>query len=122
MQLHTALRASSVALCSAVAGKTVSQTVFLLPFESFLKQTKIPPVWVVFLFGGEGEIRTLERCYPLRDFQSRALDQLRDFSTVRFWCAFLNALGYYITPFFDCQHKISLLFGYLAYKMGKIYI
>ena len=34
MQLHTALRASSVALCSAVAGKTVSQTVFLLPFES----------------------------------------------------------------------------------------
>ena len=32
------------------------------------------------LFGGEGEIRTLEPCYRLRDFQSRALDQLGDFS------------------------------------------
>ena len=31
-------------------------------------------------YGGEGEIRTLEPCYGLRDFQSRALDQLGDFS------------------------------------------
>ena len=30
--------------------------------------------------GGEGEIRTLEQCYPLHDFQSCALDQLGDFS------------------------------------------
>ena len=33
-------------------------------------------------FGGEGEIRTLEQCYPLHDFQSCALDQLGDFSMV----------------------------------------
>ena len=30
-----------------------------------------------FLIGGEGEIRTLERFYPLHDFQSCALDQAR---------------------------------------------
>ena len=30
--------------------------------------------------GGEGEIRTLEPCYGLHDFQSCALDQLGDFS------------------------------------------
>ena len=30
-----------------------------------------------FSFGGEGEIRTLERFYPLHDFQSCALDQAR---------------------------------------------
>ena len=33
-----------------------------------------------FLFGGEGEIRTLEPFNRLHDFQSCALDQLRDFS------------------------------------------
>ena len=33
-----------------------------------------------FMFGGEGEIRTLEPCYRLHDFQSCALDQLGDFS------------------------------------------
>ena len=37
-----------------------------------------------FCFGGEGEIRTLELCYQLRDFQSRALDQLGDFSKLLF--------------------------------------
>ena len=35
-----------------------------------------------FLFGGEGEIRTLEPFYRLHDFQSCALDQLGDFSKV----------------------------------------
>ena len=34
----------------------------------------------VLCFGGEGEIRTLEPCYRLHDFQSCALDQLGDFS------------------------------------------
>ena len=33
-----------------------------------------------FRVGGEGEIRTLEPCYRLHDFQSCALDQLGDFS------------------------------------------
>ena len=36
------------------------------------------------VIGGEEEIRTLETRYGLRDFQSRALDQLRDFSKVVF--------------------------------------
>ena len=34
--------------------------------------------------GGEVEIRTLEAFYGLRDFQSRALDQLGDFSELNF--------------------------------------
>ena len=34
------------------------------------------------VIGGEGEIRTLEPFYRLHDFQSCALDQLRDFSTL----------------------------------------
>ena len=38
----------------------------------------------VFCFGGEGEIRTLEPISGLHDFQSCALDQLRDFSICRF--------------------------------------
>lgn len=48
-------------------------------------------------YGGEGEIRTLEPCYGLRDFQSRALDQLGDFSK-------LFAFGTYI----HCFHKQPL--------------
>ena len=35
-----------------------------------------------FCVGGEGEIRTLEPCYRLHDFQSCALDQLGDFSKI----------------------------------------
>ncbi len=38
----------------------------------------------VLFVGGEGEIRTLELFYQLRDFQSRALDQLGDFSLLLF--------------------------------------
>ena len=45
-------------------------------------QTKTPPNRVVFSFGGEGEIRTLEPISGLHDFQSCALDQLRDFSVL----------------------------------------
>ena len=48
-------------------------------------------------YGGEGEIRTLDPCYGLRDFQSRALDQLGDFSK-------LFAFGTYIR----CFHKQPL--------------
>ena len=47
-----------------------------------LSKKKKPHYRVAFLFGGEGEIRTLEQCYPLHDFQSCALDQLGDFSMV----------------------------------------
>ena len=36
----------------------------------------------VFFVGGEAEIRTLEPCYRLHDFQSCALDQLGEFSVL----------------------------------------
>ena len=39
-----------------------------------------PIVRICSFSGGEGEIRTLEPCYGLHDFQSCALDQLGDFS------------------------------------------
>ncbi len=48
--------------------------------------------------GGEGEIRTLEPCYRLHDFQSCALDQLRDFSEYS-----PLRLRYDITFFHFCQ-------------------
>ena len=51
-----------------------------------------------FLDGGEGEIRTLEPISGLRDFQSRALDQLRDFSSR---CGLQH--NYYSTFFSVCQ-------------------
>lgn len=47
------------------------------------------------LIGGEGEIRTLEPISGLHDFQSCALDQLRDFSVS---CSFHNGM---IIPFFE---------------------
>ena len=43
------------------ATQTVPRTVWLTPFESLPIKTKQPPNRVVVLFGGEGEIRTLER-------------------------------------------------------------
>ena len=47
----------------------------------FAAKTKEPWVKTQGSFvGGEGEIRTLEPCYGLHDFQSCALDQLGDFS------------------------------------------
>ena len=49
---------------------------------------------VSFFTGGEGEIRTLEPCYRLHDFQSCALDQLGDFSVL---------LNKYNTSFFKNQ-------------------
>ena len=66
-----------------------------------------------FCFGGEGGIRTLERFYPLHDFQSCALDQLSDFSVLLFVFRLfryfnLKALGYYITVKYKCQHKFIL--------------
>ena len=75
----------------------------LRPSNLSRSQTKIPPFWVVFLFGGEGEIRTLERFYPLHDFQSCALDQLSDFSVLL--TSRSIALDYYITAIPQCQHK-----------------
>ena len=102
MQLHTALRASSVAVCSAVAVKTCPRHVLPRPSNLFKSQTKNHPIgW--FLFGGEGEIRTLERFYPLHDFQSCALDQLSDFSVLL--TSRSIALDYYITAIPQCQHK-----------------
>ena len=62
---------------------------------------------MVFLFGGEGEIRTLERFYPLHDFQSCALDQLSDFSVLL--TSRSIALDYYITANPQCQHKNSIV-------------
>ena len=44
-----------------------------------LRHEKRTPYGVPFR-GGESEIRTLEPCYRLHDFQSCALDQLGDFS------------------------------------------
>ena len=55
----------------------------MLRFDVFWNYCLINPwhcVGVLF-YGGEGEIRTLEPISGLRDFQSRALDQLRDFSS-----------------------------------------
>ena len=74
----------------------------LRPSNLFKSQTKNHPMgW--FLFGGEGEIRTLERFYPLHDFQSCALDQLSDFSVSL--TSRSIALDYYITAIPQCQHK-----------------
>ena len=62
--------------------------VFLCPFMSFVKNEKslentgFISIFKAFLNGGEGEIRTLEPCYRLHDFQSCALDQLGDFSKI----------------------------------------
>ena len=47
-----------------------------------IHRNKKAPLLRCFFIGGEGEIRTLELCYQLRDFQSRALDQLGDFSVL----------------------------------------
>ena len=48
-----------------------------------------------FMFGGEGEIRTLEPFYRLHDFQSCALDQLGDFS-IRYFVFALSLECLYI--------------------------
>ena len=106
MQLQTALRASSVAVCSAGLPKQSPGLFGLRPSNLFLSQTKNHPKgW--FLFGGEGEIRTLERFYPLHDFQSCALDQLSDFSVLL--TSRSIALDYYITANPQCQHKNSIV-------------
>ena len=44
------------------------------------EKTKTELSSILISLGGEGEIRTLEPCYGLHDFQSCALDQLGDFS------------------------------------------
>ncbi len=88
-QLHTAFHASCVPHRSAVVAETCPRHVSAHPSNLF-KTNKKTIRWMVSLFGGEGEIRTLERCYPLRDFQSRALDQLRDFSTSLIFAPFLQ--------------------------------
>ena len=49
----------------------------LEPCSPPTKKTGTRPVFFV---GGESEIRTLEPCYRLHDFQSCALDQLGEFS------------------------------------------
>ena len=106
MQLQAALRASSVAVCSAVAVKTCPRHVLPRPsnlFQSKRKTTRLGG----FRFGGEGEIRTLERFYPLHDFQSCALDQLSDFSVLL--TSRSIALDYYITANPQCQHKNSIV-------------
>ena len=46
------------------------------------EKTKTELSSILISLGGEGEIRTLEPCYGLHDFQSCALDQLGDFSMV----------------------------------------
>ncbi len=54
--------------------------------------------------GGEGEIRTLEPIPGLHDFQSCALDQLRDFSMRLFRSKRING-DYYIISREICQYK-----------------
>lgn len=63
-------------------------------------------------YGGEGEIRTLEPCYGLRDFQSRALDQLGDFSK-------LFAFKAYCVVFTNSLYIIACLTGKIKIYFKK---
>ena len=82
-------------LVSQTVGNTVKKSSNpILRQKERYRDTKLCPC----IFGGEGEIRTLEPCYRLHDFQSCALDQLGDFSKV-----ILYLLCKYITSFFKNQ-------------------
>ncbi len=59
--------------------------------------------------GGEAEIRTLEPCYGLHDFQSCALDQLGDFS--KKYISRANRSVYFIKEKPLCQY-LKLIFFY----------
>ena len=53
---------------------------YLLKIKKTLVNTGFISIFKGFSDGGESEIRTLEPCYRLHDFQSCALDQLGEFS------------------------------------------
>ena len=115
------------------ATQTVPRTVWLTPFESLINTPKFVPHFrgpretnkktiqrMVSLFGGEGEIRTLERCYPLRDFQSRALDQLRDFSTGLHFASFPQRAWLLYHSKTDLSTQNFLLFAFSKEFFGFI--
>ena len=73
---------------------------------------------VSFFTGGEGEIRTLEPCYRLHDFQSCALDQLGDFSIfIHFLDVFHIKPMYYITPVFKNQVFFSIFLKFFIRRL-----
>ena len=87
-----------------------------------LKKAHIVLVDKCVLFsGGEEEIRTLEPCYRLHDFQSCALDQLGDFSICYLICRRFSHQAYVLyhtcfeksTPFFNFLKNI---FSFLFYS------
>ena len=65
-----------VALAHSIRGKATKESENQPPCSANKKRHRV----VSFFVGGEGEIRTLEPCYGLHDFQSCALDQLGEFS------------------------------------------
>ena len=89
------------------ATQTVRKDCLAYALRISSEQKETTTEMVVVLFGGEGEIRTLERFYPLHDFQSCALDQLSDFSVLL--TSRSIALDYYITANPQCQHKNSIV-------------
>ena len=83
------------------------------PYSTSTKKTGMKPVFFV---GGESEIRTLEPCYRLHDFQSCALDQLGEFSKN------LQLLNKYIISFGKNQVLFLFLFGFILLKSVCIYV
>ena len=78
-----------------------------------LKKAHIVLVDKCVLFsGGEGEIRTLEPCYRLHDFQSCALDQLGDFS-IFCYPSIISQIKNKINTFFN--------FSYIYFLGMRIY-
>ena len=67
---------------------------------AFVRQQKEHRCCDALFVGGEGEIRTLEPCYRLHDFQSCALDQLGDFSIFCYPCI-ISQIKNKINTFFD---------------------
>ena len=81
-----------------------------------VKNIRDTPKGTPYIFGGEGEIRTLEPCYRLHDFQSCALDQLGDFSK-KIFKAFLPARLLYHKE--NNKSSLFLIFLYIFCRKQK---